>query len=153
MVKKIVLFGLVATLALSLAGSFNAFAATKIIIRSHTFQGSVDMLKDMIEKFEKENPDIDAELESKPGGQYEELLMVSLAAGAGPDIFRVGDWNMLRYIKKKIVAPFMPEEFGVGSDQEIVDEYIPGVLQRQYYQGKLYALPEDITPLLLVVNM
>jgi multiple sugar transport system substrate-binding protein len=153
MIKKIALFSLVSAVVFMLAGIHSASAAAKVIIRSHTFQGSVDMLKEMIDKFEKENPGIDVELESKPGGQYEELLMVSLAAGAGPDIFRVGDWNMLRYINKKIVAPYMPEAFGVGTDQGIANEYIPGVLNRQYHQGKLYALPEDITPLLLVVNM
>ena len=153
MVKKIVLLGLIASLAFTLILSQAALGVTKILIRSHTNPRSISMLKEMIEKFEKENPDIDVELESKPGAQYEELLMVSLAAGAGPDIFRVGDWNMLRYIDKNMISPFIPQAFGYGSAQDVVDEYIPGVLSIQYHDGKLYALPEDITPLLLGVNM
>lgn len=53
-------------------------------------------LQNVVEKFEKENPDIDIK-ENYPADGYEGMLRVKMAANDMPDLFDTHGWALHRY--------------------------------------------------------
>ncbi|NPV54239.1 MAG: sugar ABC transporter substrate-binding protein [Firmicutes bacterium] len=145
---------LVCLLAVGL-GSGLILAAEKVTITwwGHNYPLLVSMYEELIKQFEKENPDIHVEYYQKPGAQYNELVLTAIAGGSGPDVFRVGDWTINEYIRDGVVAPLDIRAFGAKTVKEVVDRFVPGVLDPFLRKEGLYAVPEDACNLLLVVNL
>lgn len=121
----------------------------------HTHKPHVEAYEELISMFEKENPNISVTNVPKPGGQYEQLLKTAMATGNTPDVFRVGSWNIASYIKDGLVAPLVVSTFDVENVQEIQERFMPGVISNIMMdeEGNLYAVPEDHSTLMLILNM
>ncbi|MFC0523625.1 ABC transporter substrate-binding protein [Pontibacillus salicampi] len=90
-----------------------------------------ETMKEIISDFEKENEDIKVET-NFPGGEYENLLKVKMAANDMPDIFDTHGWAKIRY--GDFLADLSEEPW--VSD---LSETIQPVLTDD--DGKVYALP------------
>src|SRR5690606_30913443 len=66
------------------------------------------VIQQIVDEFEKENPDIDVEL-NFPGSQYENIMRVKMAANDLPDVFDTHGWAKIRY--GKYLADLRDEEW------------------------------------------
>jgi len=153
--KKILVSSLVLGIFILSLATITCGAKTHVTFWGHTHKPHVQAYGELIAMFEKENPSISVTNVPKPGGQYEQLLKTAMATGNTPDVFRVGSWNIVSYIKQGLVAPYMISAFDAESVQEIQQRFIPGVVSDIMLdtEGNLYAVPEDHSTLMLVLNM
>lgn len=59
-------------------------------------EGEKKAVESVVADFEEENPDIKIDL-NLPGGGYEDMLRVKMAANDMPDLFDTHGWSQLRY--------------------------------------------------------
>ncbi|MDY0393360.1 extracellular solute-binding protein [Virgibacillus halophilus] len=121
---------------------------TKITYWQYTFDSKVKEMKSLIEKFEKENPDIEVVAQDFPYDQYNDKLAAAMHAGKGPDIVNLYYGWIPDYVKQDFIQP-IPEDF--MSNKEIEDYYIP-MIQSQQIDGKYYTLPIAVRSLALFWN-
>lgn len=105
----------------------------------------------IIEMFEAENPDILVQLEAVAGRDYYARLLTQVAADAAPDIMQIGDDAVSQFVDAGAILPL--DDF-LTSAQYPLDTaiYLPGLLEPGRYQGSLYFLPKDYTPLAIYYN-
>lgn len=80
------------------AGSDEANGDKTVVTLYSTVTNEADKitLQNVVEKFEKENPDIDIK-ENYPADEYEGMLRVKMAANDMPDLFDTHGWAIHRY--------------------------------------------------------
>lgn len=88
------------------------------------------VIQQIVDEFEKENPDIDVEL-NFPGSQYENIMRVKMAANDLPDVFDTHGWAKIRY--GKYLADLRDEEWAA----DLTDTIKPVITDEK---GKVYAL-------------
>jgi multiple sugar transport system substrate-binding protein len=106
--------------------------------------------REIIAQFEKENPDIQVQVESVAGNDYYAQLLSQIAAGSAPDLMQVGDDAVPMFVQKGAfveLGPFIKGEYPL--DSQI---YLPGVFEPGAWQGKQYLLPKDFSPLAVYYN-
>ncbi len=106
--------------------------------------------QEIIARFEKENPDIQVQVESVAGGDYYAQLLAEIAAGRAPDIMQVGDDAVPMFVQKGAfvdLGPFIKGQYPLDSQV-----YLPGVFGPGAWQGKQYLLPKDFSPLAVYYN-
>jgi multiple sugar transport system substrate-binding protein len=108
--------------------------------------------KQKLESFMQKNPNIEVKLDTTPHVDYEPKLIAALAAGSGPDVYDIGDWNIPAFLDKKIMAPADPKGFGKKTTQEVLDLFYPGSLEGFYVNGKLYGAPLEYSGFLMYLN-
>ncbi|MEC5187692.1 ABC transporter substrate-binding protein [Geobacillus thermodenitrificans] len=87
--------------------------------------------QEITKQFEKENPNIDVEV-NFPGQEYENILKVKMAANDLPDVFDTHGWAQIRY--GKYVADLSKESWA----SNLTDSMKPVLTDES---GKVYALP------------
>jgi multiple sugar transport system substrate-binding protein len=111
-------------------------------------------LNKMIEKFEKENPDIHIKAQYVPTGDaLVQKLITSIQSGTQPDIA----WIHSDFIDKLIEGDAIYEmdhfiKSKDGLSKEEIDDFFPELLKSAMWNGKLYALPMEATVLALHYN-
>ncbi|WP_078552898.1 ABC transporter substrate-binding protein [Bacillus alkalicellulosilyticus] len=96
-----------------------------------------DQLRDMLDEFEAEHPNIKVNLETVGGGaDYGAALRAKFASGERPDIFNNGGFNELGLWK---------EHLADLSDEAWVDHLLPiGKVPMTDEDGKLYGMPVNL---------
>ncbi|RBW71320.1 ABC transporter substrate-binding protein [Bacillus taeanensis] len=94
-------------------------------------EGEKKAFESAIAKFEEENPDINIEA-NLPGGGYEDMLRVKMAANDMPDLFDTHGWSQLRY--GEYTADLKDMDW-----VENLDPALDAILKDE--QGKVYAYP------------
>lgn len=142
------------TMLLLVVAPFSVFASPKVVLNfwQHEDPRLTMYTKIMLENFMKKYPDIEVRLDTTPHVDYEPKLIAALAAGSGPDVYDIGDWNIPAFIEKKIIAPADPRGFGKTSIQEVLDLFYPGSLEGFYVDGKLYGAPLEYSGFLMFIN-
>lgn len=92
-----------------------------------------EVLENMAKEYEKLNPNIQIDF-SAPGGEYENMLKVKMAAKDMPDIFSTHGWAKLRY--GEFLADLSDREWA----DKVTESFKPIVSDEE---GKLYVLPFD----------
>jgi multiple sugar transport system substrate-binding protein len=104
----------------------------------------------IIEQFEKENPDIQIHLEPVGSGDYYARILTQIAANDAPDILQIGDDAVPMFAGKGAFVDLGP--YITGSDGLDTNIYLPGLVDPGKYQNKQYLLPKDYSPLALYYN-
>ena len=134
----------IATTALSISacsGSGGAAGGSGKVVWSTW--GSADDLKSFDrfqEAFKKDNPDI--QLVFQPTASYSEYhskLLTQLSSGTAPDVFYIGDDRVASVIRNDVLLPIE------GASVKESD-FAANVLDVARWEGKLYALPNDVNP-------
>ena len=118
----------------------------RTVVRYLNFSANDGHEKDLdsiVAAFEKENPDIDVRVETKPFADYFTALQTAVAGGTAPDTFELNYENFVTYAKNGSLA----ELSGVDSsayEQSLVDAYAS--------DGKQYGLPESFSNVVLFYN-
>jgi multiple sugar transport system substrate-binding protein len=105
-----------------------------------------------IEEFEAANPDIKIEKSVNSSDMMDELLLTAFAANEGPDIFNLQIEDAYMYIINGRVAPVDTAACGYSGNEDLVNAYIPGVLDAVTEKGEIYGLPLELTNWCIYVN-
>lgn len=155
--KKILAILLMVTLTLSLSLSVALAEEKRTVTLWHRWSGNNEaILKEVVEAFEAQNPDIRVEITGK-SGQYFDLLQQMLAdAAAGlprPDVF-VGGYNLLNYIATEM-NPVPSNELAPSEEAyaEMAGRFPGEVLALGAYDGVQVGLPFALSNMVMYVNM
>lgn len=125
----------------------------KIVLRVGTGDSGEGLTPHLqiIEQFEKENPDIQVQLEPVGSGDYYARILTQIAAGDPPDLLQIGDDAVPNFVSK---AAFVPLDDFIKSEKYPLDTgiYLPGVLAPGQWDGKQYLLPKDFSPMAVYYN-
>src|ERR1035437_3544392 len=121
----------------------------------HSFVSStIPSLNTLIEKFEKENPDIEINAQYVPTGDaLVQKLITSIQGNTAPDI----SWIHADFLDKLVESNaiykldhFINGQNGFTTDE--INDVFPQLLKTFTYQNELYALPMEATTLALLYN-
>ncbi|MBI5866512.1 MAG: sugar ABC transporter substrate-binding protein [Planctomycetes bacterium] len=102
-------------------------------------------------EFERSHPQYDLHIEPIPGvGQYAPKLILMHAANSIPDAGYLDVASGAIFINNGLVRPI--DDFVADDPQFRLDDYFPNVLDSFRRDGKLYGIPLDFTPMVLVYN-
>nr|WP_255603774.1 sugar ABC transporter substrate-binding protein [Oscillochloris sp. ZM17-4] len=107
--------------------------------------------RQIIARFEAENPDIQVRLEPVGSGDYYQLIRDQIDSGDPPDILQIGDDAVPSFVER---GAFLPLDNLIAGAEFPLDTsiYLPGVLNPGTWAGKQYLLPKDYTPLAVYYN-
>ncbi len=105
-----------------------------------------------IKEFQSQNPGVTVQRVTHGSTKIQELVLTAFAANQGPDIFNMSIEDEYPYIANGRVGAVIPEALGFTTTQQIVDSYIPNVLDPVTVQGKIYGLPLELTNWCIYVN-
>lgn len=98
------------------------------------------MLKDLVEEFNKEYPNIKVNLELTPYDQYFTKLDAAATGDGLPDVFWMNGPNFVKYASNNMIEPI---DERIKEDSVDLAPYPEGLLGLYQYDGKSYALPKD----------
>ena len=109
----------------------------------------INILKPIIENFNKENPDISVEIMHIPQNYFQKLHML-VAANLTPDVIFINNMNLPVYasgdillnLDKKLNESYVLKE----------EEFFSQSLDTMSYKGKLLAIPRDISNAVIYYN-
>lgn len=105
--------------------------------------------QEIIRRFEEANPDVKVQLEPVSGNDYYARLLTQIAAGDAPDIMNIGDDAVPQFVDSGAFVPLQPLIESSDFDTSV---YLPGLLEPGTYNGELYFLPKDYSPLAVYYN-
>ena len=127
----------------------------KIVLRIATWAGAgegndFDKLVEQIYKdFERENPDIQLVIENMPG-DYVPKVMLSHIAKVVPDVTVLDASSSALFVKNGVLRDLTPY---IDNDPTFRrDQFYENTLQAGTYQGHLYSIPVDFTPMVIYYN-
>jgi multiple sugar transport system substrate-binding protein len=107
---------------------------------------------ELIEKFMAANPNITVVRSTQASVKQIELVQTAFAANQGPDMFNLPIENQYAYITNKRVAPVDYKAAGYANMQDLLDKYMPGVLDAVTVDGQVYGLPLELTNWSIYLN-
>ncbi len=130
-----------------------AFAQVEVVYWTHEDPNRTSLEERLITEFEAANPDIVVTRVTNPADQLAQLMLTAFAANRGPDIFNMDISNQFPYIVNERVAPVDAEAAGFGSAENLLDAYLPNMLDPVVHEGEIYGLPLELTNWTIFVNM
>jgi multiple sugar transport system substrate-binding protein len=105
--------------------------------------------KEQIAAFEKTHPNIRIRTDVLPAGTANKVL-IDIAAGMPPAVFFIMDTGLINYAQRGVLEPLNSY---IANDPEFnLKDYYPAALRGYTYQGKLYAIPGNVTPYVMYYN-
>ena len=125
-----------------------------VVVIKYAFWGNPDALgveKDIIEAFEKENPGIKVQPIVSPYSEYHTKLLVMIAGGMSPDVFRINSSFFLDdFLRIKALRDLTSL---IKRDKIKLNLYYPLGLEECMSKGRYYGLPWGTAPCYLAVNL
>lgn len=108
-----------------------------------------ELLTQMIDKFEAANPDVEVELQSIGYNDYFTTLATRMAGNDAPDCFELNMENFLTYAIRDSIEPLDSYFDTTGLSKDV---YSAGPINAATYNGKLYAIPQSFSTVVLFYN-
>lgn len=106
-------------------------------------QSETALLKPLIDEFEKENPQIQVEFIHIPQNYFQKIHLL-FASNLAPDVIFINNYYAPKYIKAGLLedlTPYIKKE-----------EYFDKALQGFTFDKKIYAIPRDVSNLVIYYN-
>ncbi|GGJ43295.1 ABC transporter substrate-binding protein [Deinococcus roseus] len=118
----------------------SAFAQSKTKVTIMTWEGNStnQSIMNALSDFEKQNPDIDVELVNVPAGGYDQARNGLIQAKKLPDLFWVGNDQVLDYARQGILFDWSKY---AAKEKALMARFAPGSIDNYKLDGKLYGLP------------
>ena len=100
-------------------------------------------IEGIIERFEKENPDITVKYEGMEGEAYKTKIKTVISSNSLPDVFTYWVGEQFNTLVSSGNVKDITEMY--ESDKEFKDSFVEGALDAVTYDGKIYGIPSDIT--------
>ncbi|MCM3123842.1 MULTISPECIES: extracellular solute-binding protein [unclassified Mesobacillus] len=109
----------------------------------------IEIVEQIIERFEQLNPYIKVNLQILPNSMYVYHLTEAIKTNSGPDVFIVSDYHFRELAESKrldIVDPFLPEH--INPEKDSYDK----VFEMFTHEGKLHVTPFVFSPVMICYN-
>jgi len=143
--KELMIAGLLAGFTGLTVGSAQA---VEIEYWQYIFDTRVKAMDQLIENFEKANPDITVKQTTFPYADYQTRIVAAKAAGQGPDVMQLFYGWLDNFVAGGLVQP-LPED--VFAKDEIEKDFFP-IVKAMQRDGKYYGLPTAVRSLALFYN-
>jgi multiple sugar transport system substrate-binding protein len=95
----------------------------------------------IVDMFERDNPGIEVDVLSIPGGEYLQKFLASVAAGRPPDVQIISNWQGAVYSFAAENALLPLDEIGDPDDVAVLKNFMsPMIYELGSYEGKLYGV-------------
>lgn len=155
--RQAVLVGMLAALGTGIAGQATA-APTEITFVGWGGPEEKVLLRGVLDRFERENPDLRVKYTQIPGVGYDyyNKIRLMLVAGLAPDVFYVPDQNFGELASRHVLLG-LDGYVAKSKVVRLADMWPSGYSRyrwdgRQLHQGSLYCLPKDIGPWAMFYN-
>jgi multiple sugar transport system substrate-binding protein len=151
--KKMKIVALV--VALALTGVMTVSAAPKstkpveIKFWSLFTGGDGEFFDAMVAEFNKQHKDIKAVADTVKYSDYYTRLTAALAAKNAPDVVICHQGNLVNYVPNGVVTPL---DALLSSAKAPMGDFLEAPLKGCMYNGKTYAIPLDVHPIIMYVN-
>ena len=126
----------------SLCGCVKKEAPTTVKFASWGSKSEIDILKPIISDFEKEYPNIKVEFIHIPQNYFQKIHLL-FASNTAPDVIFINNLYLPVYANAGLLRELTVEDRNV---------YFENSLRTLSYKGKLYAVPRDISNLVIYYN-
>jgi len=142
--------GILLFAALLLAGAV-AIQAQDVTITywQYFYESKVNLMNDLIQKFEAQNPGIKVEQVTFPYESYQQKVAAAIPAGEGPDVINLFYGWLPLWVKSGYIQPLPASDF---SSDYFKKTYYPFVAESVNFGGKNYAAPTAVRALALFYN-
>lgn len=125
---------------LVLCGCHKQDSRTTVQFASWGSKSEIDILKPLLSEFEKENPDIKVDFMHIPQNYFQKIHLL-FASNTAPDVIFINNLYLPIYANARLL-----EELNTD------DNFYPQSLNALSWQGKLYAIPRDVSNLVIYYN-
>ena len=122
---------------LVLCGCHKQDSRTTVQFASWGSKSEIDILKPLLSEFEKENPDIKVDFMHIPQNYFQKIHLL-FASNTAPDVIFINNLYLPIYANAGLL-----EELNTD------DNFYPQSLNALSWQGKLYAIPRDVSNLVI----
>lgn len=143
--RKALFAGLVTSMSLM---AFNAAQAVEIEYWQYVFDTRVKAMDQLIENFQKANPDITVKHTTFPYADYQTRVIAANMAGNGPDVMQLFYGWLDKFVAGNLVQPLSPEVF---PHDKIESEFFP-IVSAMKRGDDYYGLPTAVRSLALFYN-
>lgn len=149
-----ILVALQVVILLGCSDQNDADKRTKVVFWHSFVATTIPALNELIERFEKENPEIKIDAQYVPTGDaLVQKLITSIQSKTAPDV----SWIHADFLDKLVESDAIyPMEYFINSEagftEEEMKDFFPQLLGAFSHQNILYALPMEATVLALVYN-
>lgn len=120
-----------------------------IVYWQYFYESKVQVIDQLIQKFQAENPNIKVEQVTFPYENYNQKVASSLPAGTGPDVINLFYGWLPLYVKSGYLEPLASSDF---SPDYFKSGFFPFVEQSVKFDGKYYSVPTAVRTLALLWN-
>ena len=113
---------------------------TVIQFASWGSKSEIDIIKPLLEDFEEENPDIKVDFMHIPQNYFQKIHLL-FASNTPPDVIFINNLYLPVYANADVLEPI-----GDNADCSFYEE---NVLKSLSWNGKLYAVPRDVSNLVI----
>lgn len=106
-------------------------------------KSEIDIIKPLINDFEKENPNIKVEFMHIPQSYFQKIHLL-FASKTPPDVLFINNQNVPYYADAGVLLPLDRDLYKNDFEKKALDSLS--------YQGKLYAVPRDISTIVVYYN-
>lgn len=147
--KKIFLLLFCITFIFCLSGCVQKNHRTLIKFSSWGSESEIAVIKPLLAEFEKENPDIKVEFIHIPKNYFQKLHLLA-ASNLTPDAVFINNLNLPLYAENNV---FMDLSGFLLKDADLSKNiFFKEALDSLSYKGKLYAIPRDVSNLVVYYN-
>lgn len=145
-VRRLLCAGLLASVA-AFAGAQTGAGQPPVTLRFTVWDGdvSLNIIRGVLQEFERENPDIHVKLENFPDyATYHQKMLVQYAANVAPDVAMMDPGHFQALANRKAILPLNP--FFKDTPGFDINAYYKPIVEAHTLNGQLYVLPRDIAP-------
>lgn len=131
--------------------------ASKILIQFASWgsQSEVAIIKPILAQFEKENPDIKVDFVHIPQNYFQKIHLL-FASNLAPDVVFMNSLYLPIYANAGVLEEVKSEKEKVKGDETsfylLPFTFYPKALEALSYKGRLYAIPRDVSNLVVYYN-
>lgn len=133
----------------SLAGCASKTRQTNIKFSSWGSESEITIIKPLLKEFENQNPDIKVEFIHIPKNYFQKLHLL-VASNLTPDVVFINNLNEPLYAENNVfldLTGYLKNEKYISNN-----DFFPPALEAFKYKGALYAIPRDISNLVVYYN-
>ncbi len=122
--------------------------ADPVTLRFTVWDGDVSLkvIRKVLDRFERENPDVRVKLEPNPDyNTYHQKMITQFAANDAPDVAMMDPGHFQALAKRKAFLPL--NQFFEKDPAFDIKAYYKPIVDSMSWKGQLYVLPRDIAPI------